>query len=305
MLDSGCGRHPWLDTLVHTVVRVAGQRIGLDPTAGPEFFPDTVGPLDGALDAYAGHGTFSAGLVHLAAPDADIVAWRILPAEGAMVEQDLIDALDDVAELVRRHRDGDPDAVGVDIVSLSVGYYHETPEDALFDSPLWCSLQALLALGVTVVCAAGNDATARPRFPAAFDPWEPGHPCPVDWGGAPLAPLVAVGALNPNNTDALFSNVGPWVRAHASGAAVLSTMPVSFEGGLQASAATTAHGRRRASIDPDDYSSGFSIWSGTSFAAPLLAGQLAAELADPAVLPDDPVKRARTVVERVTGLVPQ
>ncbi|HEX2705227.1 MAG TPA: hypothetical protein VHM65_05670, partial [Candidatus Lustribacter sp.] len=35
----------------------------------------------------------------------------------------------------------------------------------------------------------------------------------------------------------------------------------------------------RATVDPDDLSGGFGIWSGTSFAAPVLAGELAAHLA--------------------------
>jgi hypothetical protein len=34
----------------------------------------------------------------------------------------------------------------------------------------------------------------------------------------------------------------------------------------------------RATIDPDDFHSGFGVWSGTSFAAPVLAGQIAAQL---------------------------
>ena len=45
----------------------------------------------------------------------------------------------------------------------------------------------------------------------------------------------------------------------------------------------------RGTIDPDDYSSGFAAWSGTSFAAPVLAGEvakglLALEAQDPGVL---------------------
>ncbi|MGL5853581.1 MAG: hypothetical protein ACRCZD_22580, partial [Phycicoccus sp.] len=34
----------------------------------------------------------------------------------------------------------------------------------------------------------------------------------------------------------------------------------------------------RATFDWDDYSSGFAIWSGTSFAAPWIAGEIAAEI---------------------------
>jgi subtilisin family serine protease len=34
----------------------------------------------------------------------------------------------------------------------------------------------------------------------------------------------------------------------------------------------------RSTIDPDDFSGGFGIWSGTSFAAPILAGEIAQAL---------------------------
>jgi hypothetical protein len=34
----------------------------------------------------------------------------------------------------------------------------------------------------------------------------------------------------------------------------------------------------RETIDPDDFSGGFAVWSGTSFAAPVAAGELACAL---------------------------
>jgi subtilisin family serine protease len=34
----------------------------------------------------------------------------------------------------------------------------------------------------------------------------------------------------------------------------------------------------RATIDPDDFRGGFGTWSGTSFAAPILAGEIAQQL---------------------------
>ena len=54
---------------------------------------DHVGALDGDIDPLAGHGTFIAGLVHQACPDADIVAWRVVDSDGPIVESDWIDAL--------------------------------------------------------------------------------------------------------------------------------------------------------------------------------------------------------------------
>jgi subtilisin family serine protease len=95
--------------------------------------------------------------------------------------------------------------------------------------------------------------------------------------------VVSVGALNPNRTDALFTNGGSWVSCYAPGASVMSTMP-PFQGGSQATAQVVIDGRLRESIDPDDYrgavgrrfQGGFGLWSGTSFAAPTVAGALAA-----------------------------
>ena len=74
-------------------------------------------------------------------------------------------------------------------------------------------------------------------------------------------------------------------------------------------ARTDAYRHVRESIDPDDYSSQFAVWSGTSFAAPLFAGRVAARLAD---LPSDPsqdrradaVARGWSAVESLTHITP-
>ncbi|MDP3893236.1 S8 family serine peptidase, partial [Nocardioides sp.] len=183
--------------------------------------------------------------------------------------------------------------------------YHETPEDQLFDTTLYAILEDLARGGTLVVTSAGNESTARPSFPAAFAPWADGNgPIASD---PDCLPIVSVGALNPCGTsDALFSNVGPWVRAWEPGAAVMSTMP-AFQGGLQPIAASSAFGRPRSSIDPDDFRGGFGVWSGTSFSAPILAGRLAAGLTAGLVDGDAPataVARAWTVVEKYTQITP-
>ena len=160
-------------------------------------------------------------------------------------------------------------------MNLSLGYYHETPEDELYDDALESLLVAARRHGCAVVCSAGNDATNRPSFPAAL--WM--------WGGSALtvadpddaAPHVSVGALNPNRTMALFSNLGTWVKTFAPGAGVLSCSP-PFRGGSQPAVRDDLGATRRETIDPDDYAGGFALWSGTSFAALYVAGELLAHI---------------------------
>src|SRR5205823_5863990 len=91
-------------------------------------------------------------------------------------------------------------------------------------------------------------------------------------------PLLSVGALNPNGTVALFSDQAPWVRCWATGAALVSTFPM-VRGSLSPAVDVPTKGwRHRATLDADDFSSGFAVWSGTSFAAPVVAASVAAAL---------------------------
>ena len=144
----------------------------------------------------------------------------------------------------------------LDVVNLSLGYYHETPDEA-DDSALHDLLQDFADEGVVVVACAGNDSTRARFFPAAFA--EPGHDG-----------LVGVGATNPDDRSiALFSNVGDWVTAHAPGAGVVSTVPTTLTGSLNPVLSVEGFGPGpRSGVDFDDFRSGFAVWSGTSFARP-------------------------------------
>jgi subtilisin family serine protease len=186
------------------------------------------------------------------------------------------------------------------VVSLSLGYYHEEPEDYRTDGPLQERIDQLRSLGVTVVAAAGNDSTSRPFLPAALTRYRNGvlqPPAPAqtvaDIAGLTAdqwPPLISVGALNPDNSVALFSNGGNWVACYSPGAVLVSTSPLVDAGAqpsviVEGSAALErTPANWRSNIDPDHFT-GFGTWSGTSFAAPVLAGAIAqclleADLAD-------------------------
>ena len=312
-LDTGCGPHSWLDGIVDTTVRLDGAPIGhVDPTTDPELDGDQVGAMDGALDEVSGHGTFIAGLIHQACPEADIVAWRCVDSDGVIVESELVAALTAIAVLVSRAASGLPGGLGIDVFSLSMGYYHETPEDGLFDPTMYELLASMGRCGTVVTCSAGNDATDRPMFPAAFAPWQGGGG-PVKLS-ADVTAIVSVRALNPNgSTVALFSNDGPWIGCSAPGGAVFSTMP-AFNGGDQplARVGSDLGGsiRVRESIDPDDFRGGFAVWSGTSFAAPIVAGAIASALDAASLQPfgsgslADRVKASSVALQKVTAVAP-
>ena len=81
-----------------------------------------------------------------------------------------------------------------------------------------------------MVCSVGNDATDAAR--ASRRRSRRGRTATGRSSRSRCPPIVSVGALNPNlETDAMFSNVGPWVRAYVPGAAVMSTFPTTFQGG--------------------------------------------------------------------------
>ncbi len=275
VLDTGCGAHTWLpDGIVTRYPVVDGKVVGIgEKSTDPEVLGDVAGPFDGALDAAAGHGTFIAGLVRQVAPEADIISVRVADSQGALMEGDFMLAIRTLVKMMAL-----PKSKGgrqIDVINLSLGYYHETPEDEFFDRTLSELLLAARRRGCAVVCSAGNDSTDRPAFPAALWAWPDAEftvPDPAD-----AAPHVSVGALNPNGTMALFSNLGAWVRTYAPGASVLSTHP-GFNGGGQPGVRDDRDGIRRETIDPEDFGGGFALWSGTSFAAPVVAALLAAAI---------------------------
>jgi hypothetical protein len=316
VLDTGIRSHPWLDVVrrpeggydtdpyhdddgfievdhdIQKAIQLEGEQAaasGDQPRLvirHPWDAPVSSDPLVGELDPALGHGTFIAGIVRQVAPRARVLAIRVMHSDDIIYEGDLLTALTALASRVTLAQATDPAAM-VDVVSLSLGYFSESSADQPFTSALGTAIGVLLDLGVVVVAAAGNLATTRPFYPAAF-----ARQPPV----AGQVPVISVGALNPNGSRAVFSDGGRWVTAWAPGAAVISTMPDDIDGSRSPELRLPAHpggplppghapASHRESLDPDDYSGGWGAWSGTSFSAPLLAAHfIRALLAGPADL---------------------
>lgn len=255
--------------------------------------PAAASRLVGELNPAERHSTFIAGIVRQVTPDAQVLALRVLHSDDVAYEGDIICALRHLIRRIELAQAGGPAGM-VDVVSLSFGYFGESPHDGALTSGLGKVIRRLLELGVVVVAAAGNYATTRRFYPAAFA----GEAVP-----AGQVPVFGVGALNPDGTKAMFSNDGPWVTAWARGACVVSTYPVDVDGGRAPELRVPADRKPRGilppgreALDPDDFSGGWAVWSGTSFAAPYLAGLVARALMEGAAGPGG---------LKLTGLGPQ
>ncbi|WP_205326834.1 S8/S53 family peptidase [Glycomyces sp. YM15] len=233
-----------------------------DPWEGPVHEPTLIGEVA----SHFGHGTFMTGLLRQMSPDVQVYSLRVVHNDGLAYEHEVIAALHHVADQVEAVRNGDREAFGVDVVVLAMGYVDENPHD---EPGGWIgdAVQRLARLGIPVVAAAGNQSSDRPFYPAAFAAYPQTENA---------APILSVGALNPNRHIAMFSNEGPWVSCYATGAGLVSTFPCEAKGSRMPDrrAKSTILNRHRESHDPDDFSSGFAVWSGTSFAAPLAAAFL-------------------------------
>ncbi|MER7251565.1 S8 family serine peptidase [Kribbella sp. NPDC000426] len=199
--------------------------------------PENAFDGSGRIRPYAGHGTFIAGVMRAIARNVEIVVKSYFTSAGAMWEFDLAAALDEVLDLAP------------DIISLSAG------TRTRFDLPalgLDVFIQTRLnrVNGLTLVAAAGNEASRDYFWPAAFPE------------------TVGVGALAENGRDrASFSNFGGWVDVYAPGENLVN----AFLTGDYECTEPPNTGQLRSFA-------GMARWSGTSFATPLVAGLIAGRM---------------------------
>jgi len=250
LLDSGVQPHDWLP------LPADGQACVVD-AAEAYGWPAPKLPEDDApfYGGRYGHATFIAGLIHLAAPDAQILSMKVMSSIGQVSTCDVNHAL---TWLVDHPQVGD----SVDIVLMCFGRQTDADDSDL--TPLRDPIDAL-SRRVQFVASAGNDGSENPVYPAAF-------------AAEPGSPVVSVGGLASPTERAPGSNYGPWVQKWRKGSNVVSIMP------LKTNKTGVVEQDPKLGFGPfhqDNTGDGFAWWDGTSFAAAIYAGQLAAQLQQP------------------------
>ena len=161
---------------------------------GYDFVSNDNDPMDESTTNF-GHGTHVAGIIAGngggvlgVAPDASLIAYRVLDAYGTGKASTIIAALERAAD---PNQDGDT-SDHVDIANLSLGGIGNP------DDPLSRAVDAAAAAGIVVCVAAGNDG---------------------GWGnvGSPGASrsAITVGSANSMKTEGPFSSRGPIVQTLA------------------------------------------------------------------------------------------
>ena len=218
----------------------------VDGDADPTEVPCTPMPCatPGVAGIAYGHGTHVAGLIALVAPSAKIIPYRVLDANGEgntwVLSEALARAVADGADVINLSL-GTPTRTRI-LASITKLFQCEPPDPAdpeldFSDSSYAADLARCgTTTGPVIVAAAGNDGSSGvDEYPARER----------------VKGLIAVGASNDTKHLAQFSNFGAWVQIAGPGEGITSAVPQSATPG------------------------GYAVWSGTSMAAPLVAGAAA------------------------------
>ncbi|WP_183095590.1 S8 family peptidase [Nocardioides stalactiti] len=197
------------------------------------------------IHEYAGHGTFVAGVIKCMAPSARVEVEGLLTKGGAIFESEICEQLDqalDESDLPQ-------------IISISGGTHTRKNMGLLGLEMLAAAYGLDDGVKTLVVAAAGNDESDREFYPAAY-PW-----------------VIGVGSVDADGKVSKFSNFGKWVDVWARGRDIVNAFPVGTY---------TCHYPEN--MDPVTKQpqvrtfDGLARWSGTSFATPIVAGAIAAQM---------------------------
>jgi subtilisin family serine protease len=287
VLDTGIRPHEWLGDEDEGIWF-------LDPEwsatkfAAPEWCPHRKDRI-ACYGSHAGHATFLAGLVRRAAPNVGLLSYQVMDIHGKAQDDRIIDALERIATSSWQRQLVHEEKRQIVAVLMAFGRVGKSDEPDIIK--LREAVAKVVALGIHIVCAAGNDGTDQLHYPAAFA------------GEPELSPYVtAVGGLTADHLErAPFSSYGPWVGAWREAVNRYSAMP--WRATELGSDDPLPDDERNADagtpiVEPGDNGlsrgdtpdKAYAWWSGTSFAAAQYAGELAArtDRGRPPLLPSRP-----------------
>lgn len=193
------------------------------------------------LRPYAGHGTFIAGVVRCMAPLTDIFVEGF--AVGGVGGGGILES--EIVVQLEEAMTHDPQ-----VINLSAGCRTRMDYPSIAFARF--HRRHLKGRDCVLVAAAGNDSWAAPFWPAAFD-----------WA-------VGVGSLDRDGRVSEFSNYGVSADVYTLGRNIVNAFP----DGTFVCHETPNKGDVRV------FGTGMARWSGTSFAAPVVAGLIAREISE-------------------------
>lgn len=229
-------------------VKVVVVDTGWNPSSGSDVRTPWLKGVDGDdelngpdLRPYAGHGTFIAGVVRCLAPLTDVFVEGF--AVGGVGGGGILES--EMVVQLEEAMTHDPQ-----VINISAGC--RTRMDLPSIAFARFHRRHLRGKDCVVVAAAGNDSWAAPFWPAAFG-----------WA-------VGVGSLDRDGRVSDFSNYGVSADVFALGRNLVNAFP----DGTFVCHETPDKGDVRV------FSTGMARWSGTSFAAPVVAGLIAREISE-------------------------
>jgi subtilisin family serine protease len=177
------------DVSQSTVAVLDGESAQVSQSTVAVLDQSTVAVLDGPQYAAFGHGTMTAGIIHLVAPQAKILPLKSFQADGTGYNSDILRAV----YYAVGH--------GAKVINMSFNY-------TTYSQELANAVNYATANGVTCVAAAGNSGQQATVYPAA------------------LKGVIDVASTSNSDTPSTFSNYGaPPVWLAAPGEGVMTTYP--------------------------------------------------------------------------------